>query len=236
MLDKATIRELFCKEEGHFAGVEHGLSGFGDLIYAEEDGVLIKFKGTDIYTVYGCDGRSAAKVVSLIPDKPGAVVCSRREEVVAAKERFPFITRSKACWQVRYLSTCGAPVPEDTVVARLEATDENVDFVTSTYSLGYPRKEIERLVGEVGVYGAYTGGKLSGYIGSHDEGTIGLLEVMPEFRRRGLGLYLLDYMVGRFIAEGRVAYSQIVYGNVKSYNMHIKAGFKPAEKLIYWCF
>ena len=38
------------------------------------------------------------------------------------------------------------------------------------------------------LFGLYEGGRLAGFIGLHHEGSMGMLEILPEFRRRGLRL------------------------------------------------
>ena len=94
---------------------------------------------------------------------------------------------------------------------------------------------LSRLMTNYTFYATYTGGEISGYIGRHDEGSIGLLEIFPKFRRMGLGAFLVDYSVKMLTGSGEIAYCNIETTNEKSLKMHLKMGFVPSEKLVYWC-
>lgn len=234
MLDNRSIERLFCKDRVHFTGVEYALYHGGKFLYAEEDGLLFTFPSSHVLASYGADKETAKKMFSLLKS-PEIIVCSSMEEAEAFKECFPYIDVIKPCYQVRYDKPASVPVPVDTVVKNLEVTEENIDLVARTYEGGIDRKyAIEYL--ERGMLASYTGGKLSGYIGAHSEGTIGVLVVMPEFRKMGIGSYLVNRSVEKFLSEGKIAYAHIVSTNEKSYNMHLKMGFVPSDKLVYWCY
>ena len=162
-------------------------------------------------------------------------MCSSSEEGDAVLEKFKNIKKKKACYQILYREPFGVQIPEDTIVKELPPTDENIDFVTSTYTLGFAREDIKRLMQDFTFYATYTNGELSGYIGRHDEGSIGLLEIMPKFRRKGLGAFLVDYSVKTLNERGDIAYCNIETSNEKSLNMHLKMNFKPSNKFVYWC-
>ena len=51
-------------------------------------------------------------------------------------------------------------------------------------------EHIRQAIG-AGMLGAFVDGTLAGFAGFHGEGSIGLLEVLPAYRRRGLGEALL---------------------------------------------
>ncbi|MFQ9917932.1 MAG: GNAT family N-acetyltransferase [Flavonifractor plautii] len=52
--------------------------------------------------------------------------------------------------------------------------------------------------------GAFVDGTLAGFAGFHGEGSIGLLEVLPAYRRRGLGEALLRGAVRLALERGAV--------------------------------
>ena len=197
MLDNERIAALFNKDKAHFAHIKYALDSGAKVIYAEEDGLFMKYAGCDIYCSYGLKAGEEKRILSL---EKGVklIVCSSAREARAALKVFSLGTARK-CYQVLYEKTVGAKPPADTVVERLLPTDENVDLVTETYTLGYDRESIKQAIKERGMYAAITGGKISAYIGTHEEGAIGMLEVMPEFRGRGLGSFMVNYMVGKLL-------------------------------------
>lgn len=78
------------------------------------------------------------------------------------------------------------------------------------------------------------GERLAGFIGLHGEGGIGMLEVFPEYRRRGLAAALVQGMVRRRLAEGAIPFGHIVKGNEPSLRLQKKLGFRFSEEFVYW--
>ena len=232
MLRKEEIIKIFGADEDHFALARYVLDKGGEILYAESDGLLMFFKG--IHVLFGTSGQGLKKALSFV-DKASCFVCSSSEEGDAVLEKFENIKRKKACYQIWYREPFGVQIPADTVVKELPPTDENIDFVTASYTLGFSREDIKRLMSDFTFYATYTSGEISGYIGRHDEGSIGLLEIMPKFRRMGLGAFLVDYSVKMVNEQGDIAYCNIETSNEKSLKMHLKMNFIPSDKLVYWC-
>ena len=204
MLDKEEIIKIFGGDENHFALARYVLDKEAQILYAENDGLLMLFKG--IYVLFGTNKNGLKKALSMV-DSARCFVCSSSEEGDVVLKRFKNIKNKKACYQILYKKPFGVEIPEDTVVKELSPTSENIDFVTSTYTLGFSREDIKRLMTDFTFYATYTGGEISGYIGRHDEGSIGLLEIMPKFRRMGLGAFLVDYSVKAVNALGSELWS-----------------------------
>lgn len=80
----------------------------------------------------------------------------------------------------------------------------------------------------------FCGGELAGFIGMHPEGSIGLLTVLPAFRRRGIAAQLEADAVRRGLAQGQTPFSQIFFGNEASFALHEKLGFELSEEPLYW--
>lgn len=78
------------------------------------------------------------------------------------------------------------------------------------------------------------GETLAGFIGLHQEGGIGLLEVFPAYRRRGLAAALVQGMVRRRLAEGAIPFGHIVEGNEPSLRLQKKLGFSFSKEFVYW--
>lgn len=85
-----------------------------------------------------------------------------------------------------------------------------------------------------GLYGAFIDGRLAGYIGRHEEGSIGLLQVFPEYRRRKIGKALETYMINQSLELGHTPFVQIVEGNEKSVALQKALGLCFAKGKIYW--
>ena len=96
--------------------------------------------------------------------------------------------------------------------------------------------EIEKLLKGRNIFGGYKNNVLIGFIGNHLEGSIGLLEIFPEYRRLGYGTILESYMVNKTLENGLVPFSQVEVENKKSIALQKKLGFKISKDKLYWLF
>ena len=77
-------------------------------------------------------------------------------------------------------------------------------------------------------------GEPVGFVGEHLEGSMGLLYVLPEFRRRGFGEALEKFCIAKTIEKGFVPFGQVEKDNAASLNLQKKLGFTVSENLIFW--
>lgn len=84
------------------------------------------------------------------------------------------------------------------------------------------------------LYGAFSEGHLAGFIGFHEEGSLGMLFVEEAFRRQGIGASLEAYAVNRMLENSRVPYGYVENGNGISQKLQEKLGFYKAEKKFWW--
>ena len=85
MLSKQRIKEIFGSDENHFSLANYVLDADGEILYAEEDGLLLFFKG--IHVIFGTSGQGLENVLALIKT-PNCLVCSSCEEGDAVIQRF----------------------------------------------------------------------------------------------------------------------------------------------------
>jgi len=97
---------------------------------------------------------------------------------------------------------------------------------------GYIMSRLER--GEL--YGGFLGDTLCGFIGTHEEGTIGLLKVLEQYRRRGFGEELESFMINLIIDKGQTPFAQISTDNIVSIKLQKKLGFQISQDTLHWLF
>ncbi len=111
---------------------------------------------------------------------------------------------------------------------------EQLAFVQAHYKVPMPAEYLrERLASGV-MAGAFAGGEIVGFAGEHDEGTLGMLEVLPAFRRRGVGRALAAHIVNRRLAAGKLSYGQVAVGNEASLAMQRSLGFEVGNRPVAW--
>ena len=86
------------------------------------------------------------------------------------------------------------------------------------------------------LFGALIQGELAGFIGCHEEGTYGILEVLPQFRRRGVGYALERHIIGWLLDHDRIPYCQIAVDNGASISLQNRLGLSLSQKPVHWLF
>ena len=87
-----------------------------------------------------------------------------------------------------------------------------------------------------GMLGAFVDGQPAGFAGFHIEGAIGMLEVLPAYRRLGIGEALLRGVVSLALSRGQYAYGQVFTDNAPSLALQRKAGMAVSEDILFWLF
>ena len=72
--------------------------------------------------------------------------------------------------------------------------------------------------------GGYLDGELVGFIGMHAEGSMGMLEVFPGWRRRGVALALEAAKIASGLAAGHVPWAQVFPENRASIALQHRLG------------
>jgi len=200
-----------------------------EIIYAEEDGVLIRcpwmdYLSTDSYDV--CE-----KLIPLMGKDP-VFTAHNDYEVEALMRNIPNNWDIKICYQAVYEGEKKV-LPYDYEIVQLD--ESYLRFVRDTYhTFGDDEYILDRIrCGEI--YGAFNKtGKIMGFMGHHDDGLLGMLEVLPEFRRKGVATQLMTYLINKDIEDGYIPFSQIYITNEVSKALHRKMGFTLSRTPVYW--
>lgn len=128
------------------------------------------------------------------------------------------------------------PVVHNPAVATRMLTQDDVAFVVENYhNPGAYESHIRRRIQE-GMVGGMIDGQLSGFAGVHEEGCIGMLEVVPQFRRRGVAEVLEAQVIAMQMERGKWPYVHVLVGNTASEHLQKKLGLTVDETLLYWAF
>ena len=154
----------------------------------------------------------------------------------AAKDAIAVLTKlyvEPPCVQFCRYSKEKLPLRNESSVRALELDD--LDIVNATYKLGDPEHNRERIENGL-MFGLEVDGELAAFMGFHMDGSTGMLEVLPRFRRRGLGTELENFMHDLHIDRGWVPYGHVYTDNEASLAMQRKIGLECASELIYWTY
>lgn len=201
--------------------------GLCDILYAESDGVLIKAKNSWAYML-SCDSTETALRITAGREIVLLVLHQMDQKEAVCKALG--LNAGDECWQSVY--TKKEPIPEDDADIRcLDRSHAQKVFEV------YGHQELERIESMIDrrmLYGAFIDGGLAGFIGWHEEGSEGLLEVLPEYRRRGLALALEKRIVNMDLKLGHVPFGQLFLWNEASRKLQEKMGMEFADGHICW--
>ena len=197
------------------------------ILYASDKAVLIVADSGWVHML-SCEDRELGLELIKTHQPPWVVLhqMDMREAVAGLGYRI-----GDQCWQSAYTKT----TPMEETLADIRRLDRRfLKRIADNYELA-DEGEIAALLDAGVIYGAFAGGELAGFIGKHEEGSVGLLFVFPEFRRMGIAEALERNYVNLELAEGNVAYGQIFVGNTPSRQLQEKLGMDFSDKFICWC-
>lgn len=201
--------------------------GICRISYAGDEGVLLEVdEGTG--AMLSCENAAFALRLPKIGEYELLVLhqLEQREEFC----RWFAYHAGDACWQGAY--TKNMLLEEKTAdIRRLDM--RYLETVTEIYGK-HDREYMRYLINEGVLFGVFDGEKLAGFIGRHAEGSIGLLVILPEFRRRGFAEALERRYVNMELKKGHVPYGQVYVGNTASRRLQEKLGMEFSEGNLCW--
>ena len=232
---QALIEELSENKLIHMDMIELLRRGEAEFLVKDGEGVLLSPKGTEIAMLYCRNEAAGRRILETFARKdPGTV----RNFVAHQTFMFPVLREETGweeeivCRQAVYTRGVTLPVGKGLEIRKL--TEEYAEFVGNHYDLAgdlcYVRQRIRAGV----MYGAFVDGLPAGFIGEHEEGSIGMLEVLPAYRRKGIGAALEAFYVNKMLAEGRIPFGQIIKGNDASMKLQEKLGFRISRDTLCW--
>ena len=207
--------------------------GAAKLLRVTEKSVLLYSTAGRVCMASAADPAEAERLAGACKPQELYAVC-RPFLADALTARFGLV-KGMECRQAAYLGR--APLPEPQSPAFIRPLDErHLPFIRAHYNIVDSPGYLRGLLRAGGVLGAFVPGDPlpAGFIGMHAEGTIGMLQVLPQYRRRGIALALEVRMVNRFLARGKIPFAQIAVGNTASMCLQRKLGFSISDRSIFW--
>lgn len=210
--------------------------GDGRVLGATPHGALVAFtnlvEGPDYgYTMFADDLETAQALCTLIPPSPGFITVHERHCLDPLKKRFGF-SEINACWQVGYLHTAPLPLPDLGVEVR-PLDPSHLSTVCANYQME-DEEYLDWLIRRGEMVGAFDGDTLTAFAGRHAEGSMGLLEVLPQYRRQGLATLLQSHIINLELARGHIPYGQVFDGNEPSLALQRSLGMAQSMGRLYW--
>jgi len=201
------------------------------VLAAGPTGVLLR-TGAGTAMMASADEDSAKTLLGLLdPSRCDCIVVHEEHAVPLVEERLGF-DRHTCCIASAYL---GAALPQSsrTDLSVVPLKEDWVGVISENYSMDGPDYIRARIdAGEM--WGAFRDAELLGFIGLHEEGSMGMLQVFEPYRRQGVAEYLVTDLANRMLAQGRVPHDHIILGNLASEALQRKLGFSISTRRLWW--
>lgn len=206
------------------------------LLYEERDGILMYNERSDCYLASALTLEAAKEIVEKLPQDYGVLIA--HEDIFMKLDRELLYKNTLIMYNYVYETRNKFIINQEEVKFQL-LEEKDIEIVKEHYSVdslckdSYIRERIKE-----GMLGAYVDNKLVGFIGMHDDGAIGMLEVFKEYQNRNIGTYLEQAYINKLIADSYEGclYTQVNKENKKSNHLQEKLGFKKAKTPCYWYF
>lgn len=86
------------------------------------------------------------------------------------------------------------------------------------------------------LWGLFVEGELAAFIGTHHDGSMGVLVVLPAYRRRGLGATLEGWLIAKQLRQGWRPYCHVYLDNEASHALQARLGLTPAPDHVMWAW
>ena len=197
------------------------------VLYDEIDGFMILTEND--FCLIGVETENAFnKIFSLIPDNVSLIAVHGDKFDGLIKDRFS-PKHIQNCTQYVYT---GNVLPLNTNLTIKPLTLDNLDFCAQNYHDN--REYLSKLINKKLLYGAFIEDKQVAFIGRHENLTIGLLFVHPDYRRQGIGEVLETFIINLVVSENMYPVGHVVDGNNASHNLQQKFNFIKTDEKVIW--
>ena len=205
--------------------------GSADALVAEEGGVLLHDTGCGAWML-AAEPEAAPAFLDRVPAGCGLFVGHDMAYFDLARARLG-LPEQEICWSAAYLDR--EPLSLPAFGGELWLLDRSwAPWLAAHYSHDFGGAAYMERAADRGIIGAFVEGRPAGFVGFHDEGSIGMLEVLPAYRRRGLGEILQRAAVNLALERGQLPFGQVIDGNTASLELHRRLGWTLCPEKLYW--
>ena len=204
--------------------------------YAAPDAVLLKTE-SGFYLLVGDTVEACERALKTVEGGFRAFVAHNEPSREAVQKLFPQLDHLMPCRQAYYAGTDPIPVPDVCEIRPFPL--DRAAFLVSVYDPGADPADYENAIRAGDVLAAYRDGKIAGFIGFHGDGSGGMLEVLPKFRRLGIGTALEIALHNLALSRGWTPYGQIRVDNEASLKLQERLGMvvsDPDGSILYWIY
>ena len=205
--------------------------GTGTIIYQNDSTILVHDEVSKALMLASDDVEEGIEILDKnITSKDLLLMVSNVELGGIAFKKYGFEEKME-CFQVVYN---GEGISEHKGgLSFREATLDDLPFISAEYDL-ISEEELKEVISRHNIILGYTDEGIVGFIGEHLEGSIGLLYILPQYRRRGYASELEKEKIRRTLAKGFIPFGQVVTSNDASMRLQESLGLTRSDGTILW--
>lgn len=203
-----------------------------EILYATEKGVMIKeLKNNAIMLCVDSIevGNACLELINTTD-----LVCLHQDFMIEAFKNKFRLNDSMTCFQAVYLNKDKLLLDFNVELKLLDIS--YLDFVKEHYDAIDDEKYLNARIENQEMIGAFKDDQIVGFIGIHAEETMGMLEVLPEYRKMGIATQLEGALINHLLEIDRIPYCQVEIENEKSLKLQNKLGLMISKEQIIWLF
>ena len=234
--------KLMKKKILHMDMIELINRGRAVIVLKEFDKILLRDKNTDIFYYTGdsadllldLDNRTRYSIDEIVLHQADLVedvkrILSKNDALVCYQAVY---TKKERMSITGLYCADGKPTKDGLVIRPL--TEEFCDKVSEMCDLADDIPYIRERILAGSMFGAFVNEEFAGYIGIHDDGSLGMLKVFEPYRGRKIGSALETYAVNYALQIGWTPYVHIEADNKISLAMQEKLGMHLSKTPIVW--
>ena len=208
--------------------------GLAEILYAQPDGVLLRLRApwNGSPFLYECSAATPERSAALLEQLEPQVPLVAHQAYTAAQYEALRPCTTQRCLQGQWPSLTPPALRPEVEIWPLDLGD--LPIVQAHYDLIQDEEELAYLIRTGQLYGACVNDQLAGFAGTHVEGTLGLLTVLPPYRRQGLALALERYVIRQELRRGHIPFCQMFDSNDISLHLQQQAGMALHPQPIWW--
>ncbi len=247
------IRWLSRKKRQHIHMMELLKRNLGRVLaFDPKDGALLE-ENTGVIMLSCTSVEAGERLLAASgADFTGRLFCVCQEEIIPVLRSRCQATETRGCYQAYYTRGVPLPVSKELDIRRLD--ESYAEEIFAEYHELVTFEELKEHLARGDMYGAFvkkeeagteshedkaaegkdTEYELAGFIGTHSEGALGMLQVRPRFHRRGIATALESYMINEALTREEIPFGQIFEGNEASLHLQRKLGLNVTDIILWW--
>lgn len=202
-----------------------------EFIYVDDDTVFFKEKRSGVYMINSDNINKATEIILRVSDIQ-SIRTNLEEHLDLIAEKFD-LKETFRCKQCVYESVQKLPLSGNLDMKSL--TLEHYPIISENYDL-ITNEDLKKHLENKELFGGFVHDELVGFIGTHFEGSIGLLFVFPKHRKKGYASELESFMINYLLSQNLVPFAQVKINNHSSFAVQKKLGMTIVEDTLFWAF